>query len=130
MSWETISAILLFLLGLGLIIKGGDVFVDAATWMAEASGIPKFIVGATVVSIATTLPEVFASSIAAAGGSTEIAIGNAIGSVTANTGLIMGVSVIFLPMAIKRAQIGVKAGMMLTSILALLLVCLDGEVTI
>lgn len=130
MSWETISAIFLFLLGLGLIIKGGDVFVDAATWMAEASGIPKFIVGATVVSIATTLPEVFASSIAAAGGSTEIAIGNAIGSVTANTGLIMGVSVIFLPMAIKRAQIGVKAGMMLTSILALLLVCLDGAVTI
>lgn len=130
MSWETISAILLFLLGLGLIIKGGDVFVDAATWMAEASGIPKFIVGATVVSIATTLPEVFASSIAAAGGSTEIAVGNAIGSVTANTGLIMGVSVIFMPMVIKRAEIGVKAGMMLTSILALLLVCLDGEVTL
>lgn len=130
MSWETISAIFLFLLGLGLIIKGGDIFVDAATWMAEASGIPKFIVGATVVSIATTLPEVFASSIAAASGSTEIAIGNAIGSVTANTGLIMGVSVIFLPMAIKRAQIGLKAGMMLTSILALLLVCLDGALTL
>lgn len=130
MSWETISAILLFLLGLGLIIKGGDVFVDAATWMAEASGIPKFIVGATVVSIATTLPEIFASSIAAASGSTEIAVGNAIGSVTANTGLIMGVSVIFLPMAIKRAQVGVKAGMMLLSILALLLVCLDGQVTL
>lgn len=130
MSWETISAILLFLLGLGLIIKGGDVFVDAATWMAEASGIPKFIVGATVVSIATTLPEIFASSIAAASGSTEIAVGNAIGSVTANTGLIMGVSVIFLPMAIKRAQVGIKAGMMLLSILALLLVCLDGQVTL
>lgn len=130
MSWETISAILLFLLGLGLIIKGGDVFVDAATWMAEASGIPKFIVGATVVSIATTLPEIFASSIAAASGSTEIAVGNAIGSVTANTGLIMGVSVIFLPMAIKRAQVGVKAGMMLLSILALLLGCLDGQVTL
>ena len=130
MSWETVSAIFLFLLGLGLIIKGGDVFVDAATWMAEASGIPKFIVGATIVSIATTLPEVFASSIAVAGGSTEIAVGNAVGSVTANTGLIMGVSVIFLPMVIRRAQIGLKSGMMLTSILALLLVCLDGEVTL
>ncbi len=130
MTWETISAIFFFLLGLGLIIKGGDIFVDAATWMAEASGIPKFIVGATVVSIATTLPEVFASSIAAASGSTEIAIGNAIGSVTANTGLIMGVSVIFLPMAIKRSQIGIKAGMMLLSILALLLVCLDGALTL
>lgn len=129
MPWDTILAVFLFLLGLGLIIKGGDIFVDAASWMAEASGIPKFIVGATVVSIATTLPEVFASSIAAAGGSTEIAIGNAVGSVTANTGLIMGVSAIFLPIAIKRAQIGVKAGLMIVSIAALLLLCTDGSLT-
>lgn len=129
MSWETVSAIFLFVIGLGLIIKGGDIFVDAASWMAEASGIPKFIVGATIVSVATTLPEVFASSFAAARGSTEIAIGNAVGSVTANTGLIMGVSVIFLPMAIKRAQIGVKAGLMIVSILALTLLCMDGQLT-
>ena len=42
--------------GIVLIVKGGDSFVDAAPWMAEASGIPKLIVGATVVSLATTLP--------------------------------------------------------------------------
>ena len=47
-----------FLVGLLLIVKGGDIFVDAATWMAEASGIPKFIIGATIVSVATTLPEI------------------------------------------------------------------------
>ena len=49
--------ILLFAVGIILIVKGGDYFVDAASWMAEVSGIPKLIVGATVVSFATTLPE-------------------------------------------------------------------------
>ena len=44
-----VSVLLLFTAGLVLIIKGGDLFVDAATWIAEASGIPKFIIGATVV---------------------------------------------------------------------------------
>ena len=57
--------ILLFILGLVFIIKGGDWFVDAAGWIAEVSGIPRFIVGATIVSLATTLPELFVSCIAA-----------------------------------------------------------------
>ncbi|MEG2088189.1 MAG: hypothetical protein RR022_08300, partial [Angelakisella sp.] len=54
---EFLVAALLFILGLVFIVKGGDYFVDAASWMAEISGIPKFIVGATIVSIATTMPE-------------------------------------------------------------------------
>lgn len=53
---QTFLAVFLFLVGVILIIKGGDLFVDAATWMAEASGIPKFLIGATIVSLATTLP--------------------------------------------------------------------------
>ena len=57
--------LLLLALGLFVIIKGGDAFVDAATWIAEVSGIPKFIVGATVVSLATTLPELLTSAFAA-----------------------------------------------------------------
>ena len=51
-------AILIFVVGLALIVKGGDAFVDAATWIAKVSGIPTFIVGATIVSLATTLPEI------------------------------------------------------------------------
>ena len=77
---ELFLTIVLFLLGLVLIVKGGDWFVDAASWMATASGIPQFIIGATIVSIATTMPEVIVSTMAAAEGSTEMAIGNAIGS--------------------------------------------------
>ena len=57
--------VLLFAAGLVCIIKGGDLFVDAAGWIAEASGIPKFIIGATIVSFATTLPEMLVSVFAA-----------------------------------------------------------------
>lgn len=87
-----IVAVIIFAIGLFLTIKGGDWFVDSASWFAEATGIPKFVIGATVVSFATTLPELLVSVRAAMNGSAQLAIGNAIGSVTANTSLIMGLS--------------------------------------
>ena len=100
-TMELVLSFVLFAIGIALVVKGGDVFVDAATWMAEVSGIPKFIIGATVVSVATTLPELFVSVIAASQGKVDMSIGNAVGSVTANIGLIMALSLIFIPMAIK-----------------------------
>lgn len=90
---ETLGIVLLFLLGIVLIVKGGDIFVDAAAWIAEISGIPKLIIGATVVSFATTLPEMLVSVIAATQGKVDMAVGNAVGSVTANIGLIMAISI-------------------------------------
>ena len=75
--------LLLFAAGLVCIIKGGDLFVDAATWIAEASGIPKFIIGATVVSFATTMPEMLVSIFSALEGNADIAIGNAVGCMRA-----------------------------------------------
>lgn len=122
--------IFLFLVGLVLIIKGGDWFVDAATWIAEASGMPKFIIGATVVSLATTLPEMIVSCMAAAAGSTDMAIGNAIGSVTANTGMIMAISVIFMPILISRKEFAPKGFLMLGSCLVLWLLCLNGSLNV
>jgi cation:H+ antiporter len=108
-GWNMWLLILLFVIGLVLIIKGGDFFVDAATWFAEVSGIPKFIVGATIVSIATTLPELIVSSIGAARGTNALAVGNAVGSVTANTGLIMAISLICMPAIVKRSQYMLKS---------------------
>lgn len=110
----------LFAIGLVLIIKGGDWFVDAATWMAEVSGIPKFIIGATVVSVATTLPELIVSLLASIGGQPEIAVGNAVGSVTANTGLILGISVLCLPSVIERRNFGLKGILMTVACASLL----------
>lgn len=122
--------ICLFVLGIVLIVKGGDWFVDAATWIAAASGLPQFLIGATVVSMATTLPEVIVSTMAAAEGSTDMAIGNAIGSVTANTGLIMAISLIFMPVAIRLSQFCAKGILMVLSTLVLWLLCRDGVLTL
>ncbi len=55
----------LFVIGIVLIVNGGDWFVDGAVWIAEVTKIPKFIIGATIISVATTLPEIIVSTIAA-----------------------------------------------------------------
>lgn len=113
---ELTIAVALFALGVLLIIKGGDYFVDAAAWIAEVSGIPKVIVGATVVSLATTLPEIIVSLMAAFQGKADMAIGNAVGSVTANAGLILGVSLLFAPLVIRRKDYALKGLLMLGAV--------------
>lgn len=119
-SMEIALAVVLFIVGIVLIVKGGDYFVDASSWIAEVSGVPKLIVGATVVSLATTLPEMLVSIMAAAqsraAGSAsmvEMSIGNAVGSVTANIGLIMAISLLCMPAVIKRKDYLLKSILML-----------------
>ena len=123
-------AVVLFIIGIILIVKGGDFFVDAASWMAEVSGIPKFVVGATVVSLATTLPELLVSSMAAAEGKVDMAIGNAIGSVTANTGMIMAIGVFFMLPVMKRKQLLPKGILLLMTVGALWFLSMGGSLTI
>ena len=89
--------VLLFCVGLVLLIKGGDWFVDGATGIAHRFHIPELLIGATVVSIGTTLPEVMVSATSAVGGHGEIAYGNAIGSVICNTSLIAALTVAIRP---------------------------------
>ena len=121
-----VIAAVIFVVGLILTIKGGDWFVDSASWFAEATGIPKFVVGATVVSFATTLPELLVSVRAAMDGSAQLAIGNAIGSVTANTTLIMGVSLTAMTGVINRKSFSLKGGLLLAAIGGLTLLSLGG----
>lgn len=101
--------------------------MDAASWMAGASGIPPFVIGATVVSLATTLPEIIVSVMAAAAGQADMAVGNAVGSVTANTALILAVSVILLPSPVDRARLLPKALILLSAIALLWTVTLSSE---
>ena len=119
---ELAMIVFLFIVGIVFIVKGGDYFVDAASWIAEVSGIPKLIIGATIVSLATTLPEMLVSVRAAARGSVDMAIGNAVGSVTANIGLIMGISLVCMPAVIKRGDYLFKSVLMLAAA-ALIVVC-------
>ena len=127
---NAIVIILLFLLGLVLIIKGGDYFVDAASWIAEVSGVPKFLIGATIVSLGTTMPELLVSLMASASGAIGIAVGNAVGSVTANVGLIMGISVVCIAAVINRKEMAFKFIMMAAAIGLLLAFSLGGSLSI
>ena len=123
-------ASLLFAAGLVLIVKGGDWFVDSASWIAEVSGIPKFLIGATIVSLATSMPEMLVSFIAAAQGDVDTAIDNAVGSVTANTGLIMGISVLAIPAIISRKALAPKILMLTAAVGLLWLFCSTGALSV
>ena len=90
-------SVLLFAVGLVLLIKGGDWFVDGATGIAKRFNLPDIVVGATVVSIGTTLPEVMVSTTGALAGSGAMAYGNAIGSIICNTALIAAISITCTP---------------------------------
>lgn len=91
------NSLCLFAFGILLLIKGGDWFVDGASNIAKRFHLPELLIGATVVSIGTTLPEVMVSSIAAAGGSGDIAYGNALGSIICNAALIAAVTISVKP---------------------------------
>lgn len=87
-----IKTVILFMVGLVLICLGGDRLVDAAVAIARKLGIPQIVVGATIVSLGTTLPEILVSTTAAFDGSAAIAAGNAFGSIICNTALIAGLT--------------------------------------
>ena len=92
-----LMSVILFAIGLVLLIKGGDWFVDGATGIAKRFNLPYIVVGATVVSIGTTLPEVMVSTTGALQGSGAMAYGNAIGSIICNTALIAAISIVCNP---------------------------------
>ena len=94
--------IFLFVIGLVMLIKGGDWFVDSASGIARRFKLPELLIGATVVSIGTTLPEVMVSAQGAAAGSGAMAYGNAIGSIICNTSLIAALTIAIKPSKVDR----------------------------
>ncbi len=99
---ELVIPILLFVVGFILLIKGGDWFVDGATALARRFRLPEILIGATVVSIGTTLPEVMVSAGGAIAGSGAMAYGNAIGSIICNTALIAALTIAIKPSRVER----------------------------
>lgn len=106
---KLIPAILLFVVGLALLIKGGDWFVDGATAIAEKFKVPEVLIGATVVSIGTTLPEVMVSAQAAAKGNSGISYGNAIGSIICNVSLIAAITLAVRPAKVEKKTLRIPA---------------------
>ena len=97
--------ILLFCVGLLFLIKGGDIFVDSSVIIAKRFHIPELLIGATIVSIGTTLPEVMVSATGALQGNGAIAYGNAIGSIICNTSLILAITITFAPSIIDKKDL-------------------------
>ena len=100
-----VGALALFIVGVLLLIKGGDWFVDSAVGIAKCFKVPEIIIGATVVSIGTTLPEVMVSATAAINHNGAIAYGNAIGSIICNTALIAAITIAIRPAPITKKAI-------------------------
>ena len=100
-----IGSLVLFAVGVLLLIKGGDWFVDSAVGIAKRFHVPEIIIGATVVSIGTTLPEVMVSVTAAINDNGAIAYGNAIGSIICNTALIAALTIAIRPAPVNRKAV-------------------------
>ncbi|WP_440952121.1 calcium/sodium antiporter [Methanococcoides sp. FTZ1] len=124
-----ISTILLFILGLILITKGADWFIESAVCISTRSGLPKIIIGATIVSFATTAPEFTVSAIAAYIGHTDLTIGNAVGSAICNIGLALGAVIAIKAIPIEESAFLHKGVIMLISGLALIALTIDGILT-
>lgn len=122
-------AILLFFIGLLLIIKGGDWFTDSAISLARASGLPEVLIGATIVSFATTLPETIVSITAAQDGFTTMSVGNAVGSVICNIGLILAFVSIIKPNKINSNFFKLKSILMISYFIIMAYLAFDGIVS-
>jgi cation:H+ antiporter len=117
---------LFVLIGFGLLIYGADVFVDGAANIARQLGMPPLIIGLTIVGFATSAPEIIVGSVSAWQGKTSIAIGNALGSNITNVGLVLGLSILIIPITIASKTIKKEYGIMCAAIFIGLLVMLDG----
>ncbi len=127
---ELLWAIVIFVFGIILIVKGGDWFVDSATWIARAAKIPAFIIGATIVGFATSLPELIVSVVASIQGKNDMAVGNAVGSVIANTGLIMAIALVFMNLVTPRKDYWQQCLLLLACCAILWVGSLQGALTL
>lgn len=95
-------SVLLIIFGFILLIKGADFLVDGASNLAKKCNIPDIIIGLTIVSIGTSMPELFVSSTSAINGSSDMAIGNIIGSNLCNLLMILGISALIKPVKFQK----------------------------
>jgi len=119
---------MLFVFGLLCLIKGGDWFVDAAIEIAKISGLSQVLIGATIVSVATTLPELIVSSTAAFHGETTMSVGNAVGSMICNIGFVLSIAAIFGNIIIRDKHFKIKSITLVLYTLILIACSLDGKI--
>ena len=126
MDFNTIS---LLFFGLIVLIIGGNLLLKAAVSISLKFGIPKLLIGMTVVSLATSAPELIVSIKSALKGSPDLAISNVLGSNIANLGLVLAVTILFSPINISKSVYKKEWPIMMFSALYFLIVILDGVIT-
>ena len=120
---------LLIIIGAVLVLWGADRLTDGATSLAHRMNIPQIVIGLTVVAMGTSMPEFFVSLMSAVKGTSDMAVGNIIGSNLFNTLMIVGISALVAPMIISRSTVRKDIPFALVASIALLAFCLDGEVS-
>ncbi len=122
-------SVLFILIGAVLVLWGADRLTDGATALAQRLGVPQIVIGLTVVAMGTSMPEFFVSLMSAIKGTSDIAVGNVLGSNTFNTLAIVGITAMVAPMTISKNTVRKDMPFSVVASLALLLMCIDGEVS-
>lgn len=125
-----ILSIALFLLGFILILKGGDLMVEASVRLADATKIPSMVIGATIVSVATTLPEATVSFLASMSQQEELALNIAIGSIICNFALVLGITFLMLPSKIDSKALFKRSVFFALVLIVLVVFAFDLEITL
>ena len=126
MDFNTIS---LLIFGLTVLVIGGNLLLKAAVSISLRFGIPKLLIGMTVVSLATSAPELIVSIKSALKGSPDLAISNILGSNIANLGLVLGITIVFSPINISKSIYKKEWPIMMFSAVYFLIVVLDGIIS-
>lgn len=120
--------LLLFMIGLILISKGADIFINNTVEIGKRTNISELVLGATIVSFATTLPELTVSFFASVDGHTTMSLGNAVGSIICNTGLVLGLVSVISPFKVDKDMFFSKSVFLIISVIALVILGLDGSI--
>ena len=123
------NTIFLLIFGLIVLIIGGNLLLKSAVSISMKFGIPRLLIGMTVVSLATSAPELIVSIKSAIKGSPDLAISNVLGSNIANLGLVLGITILFSPINISKSIYKKEWPIMMFSALYFLIVILDGVIT-
>ena len=122
-------AIISLLLGLFILVKAGDVFVDGAVSLAKSLKMSSVVVGAIVLGFGTSAPELVVSTIAASQGNPSLGVGNIVGSNVANLSLVLGVAALVTPIALSSSVIRRQAPLSIAAVFIFALTVADGELT-
>ena len=121
--------ILFIVIGIVLVLWGADRLTDGAVAVAEKMKMPQIVIGLTIVAMGTSMPEFCVSLISALKGTSDLAVGNIVGSNIFNTLLIVGVSVLVAPMSIMKTTVRKDIPFALVASALLLIMCLDGDIS-